>query len=544
MVYFTCDKTNGCNLTFMGFNINLQTHINLHTQEYEHSATISSNREFSSKMIGKNKFHFIINLDRSGSMCSNIGSPGENKSRINLAKQCLKELVMFLYTLVTEGKEVFISLVLFNNDVNLALEYVALTTQEVCIQIMNKIDNVVATGTTNIECAILKTIELEKYEADETFKFLISDGYITTGIIEAVKIKEDYSKFYNSTIGIGNENQYDKELLKTLSIEEEERSCFNSEEMKEQIIDSVFSNVSTIAESIVINNENIIDCINTNDNINSDGVIATGIKFTTKTFMILQNRPCNIDIINVPKAYIESGGYEALNNTVDTVNNYLIGDITVSMSSSSKPDYFNIKISLDITVHPDYKSSVMEKSFRKIQSFIDISKDIISIDIDDIASFASNFKKNKTILDKITNLITYIQSQDSVDLNNYLLGVLYKFKASIEPFISNSSFRSLSDPALCTPLRMCRSQTSSGSYAFAGRQVSMGYSMSASNLIEDDVSINSQDDLSEKKDDEVIINLPDNSNHHNSNLDNSNLLYPGVNNGCELYPGAKSNVKY
>ena len=63
----------------------------------------------------------------------------------------------------------------------------------------------------------------------------------------------------SSTIGIGNENHYDKELLKILSIEGEERSCFNSEEMKEQIIDSVFSNVSKIAESIVINNDNIID---------------------------------------------------------------------------------------------------------------------------------------------------------------------------------------------------------------------------------------------------------------------------------------------
>ena len=56
MVYFTCNKTNGCNLTFMGFNINMQTHRNLHTQEYEHSATISSTSVFSSKMIGKNKF--------------------------------------------------------------------------------------------------------------------------------------------------------------------------------------------------------------------------------------------------------------------------------------------------------------------------------------------------------------------------------------------------------------------------------------------------------------------------------------------------------
>ena len=81
---------------------------------------------------------------------------------------------------------------------------------------------------------------------------------------------------------------------------------------------------------------------------------------------------------------------------------------------------------------------------------------------------------------------------------------------------------------------MCRTQTSSGSYAFAGRQVSMGYSMSACNLVEDELSINSQDNLSEKKEEEVVINLPD----------NSNLLYSGVNNSCELYPGAKSNIKY
>lgn len=526
MVYFTCNKTNGCDLKFMGFNINLQTHLNLHQQDYEHSITISPNTAFCSKMISNNKYHIIINLDGSGSMCGNIGEPEEHKSRINLAKECLKELVMFLYTLVTEGKQVFISLIVFNSSAHVKLEYKALTSQEDCIKIMTEIDSVVARGTTDMGSAIIKTMDISHHEADETFKILISDGYITTGLIGVGQIKEDYPRFYNSTIGIGNENHYDKLLLQELSNEEEERSCFNSEEMKEQIIDSVFSNVSKIAKNIIVNTpENIMDCITSNKNVKEDGIINTDIKFTTKTFMVLKNNKCDITINNVPKTYIDSTGNHSSNeDIIDTVNSYLTGDITVSTKPSSEPDHYNIKITIDMTIHPYYKSSTMEKSFRNIQRFIDISNDIIEINLNDISSFASNFKKNKKMLDKITNLIKYTQSQDSSDVNNYMLGVLYKFKASIEPFTSNSSFMAINDPALCTPLRMCRSQTSSGSYAFAGRQVSMGYSMSASNLLDTPVPENFDEEGSETKEDEFVMNLPN----------NSSGLYPGA-----LYPGAK-----
>ena len=43
-------------------------------------------------------------------------------------------------------------------------------------------------------------------------------------------------------------------------------------------------------------------------------------------------------------------------------------------------------------------------------------------------------KKNKTIYDKIVNLIKYNNGCDVSEINNYMIGVLEKFKTSIKIF--------------------------------------------------------------------------------------------------------------
>ena len=136
---------------------------------------------------------------------------------------------------------------------------------------MKLIDDIHAGGATNIGSAIVNTIDIcKELEVDKTYKILISDGYITTGVVGVSQIKQDYKGFYNSSIGIGNELQYDKDLLQTLSEECEERACYDSNEMKEQIIDSVYSNVSKIADSVVVTEDSsIVSKINTSEELNT-----------------------------------------------------------------------------------------------------------------------------------------------------------------------------------------------------------------------------------------------------------------------------------
>lgn len=527
MFSFNCNELTGCNLSLAGFNLNIQTHKNLHSMSDEHAISISPNIGFSSKMIAANKLHFIINLDGSGSMGSNIDSYINGTSRMNLSKQCIKELVLFLYTLVTEGKEVFMSLVVFNNHVKVLLNHRKLTCQEDCIKLMCEIDKICATGTTNMGAAIVETMAIcANNPNDTTFKILISDGYITAGQIRIDEIKHNYEGFYNATIGIGNENDYDKILLKTLTSELDERSCFNSDEMKDQIIDSVFSNVTKIADKITIESGCIMSCISNNENVKQDGIIQKNVKFTTRVFVTTKTNMCNITINNVPIEYIKSGDYNISDGlTEERFSNQFIGSINATLMPCPGGEFVDITFHLNLKISDNYKSSVMDKSFRKIQNFIEVTESIMNIDLGNLSSFASDYKKNKSIHDKISNLIKYTHRLESNDQNNYMLGVLDKFKTSILPYISNNSNRSALDSSLSTPLRMCRSQTSSGNYAFFGRQVSMRYSMSAADLTIPDSQLNynsSEDECGPAPTLQIQSNVSE--------------LYPVVTN--ELYPGA------
>ena len=497
MFSFHCNKTTGANISVMGFNMNISTHKNLSNDRNEHAITLTPNITFSSDILKVHSLHIVFNVDISGSMLTRVpNGKTYSKSRIQLTKECLKEAVMFLYTMVTEGKEVYISIVTFNNSANNLVSKKAIINNDDCITLMKIIDEIHARGTTNIGSAILNTIDIcNELEVDKTYKILISDGYITTGVVGVSQIKQDYKGFYNSSIGIGNELQYDKDLLQALSEECEERACYDSNEMKEQIIDSVYSNVSKIADSVAVSEDSsIVGKINTCEEVNT---IHNDMKFTTKLFWITDKDSSSVKIKNVPVSYLKSGGYDISESPVSSsLNNINIGEITINLIPCKDSDFADIEFYLELSVKETYKSNKMEKSFRKIQNFIDITNQIMNLDIDNPETISQNYKNNKNIYDKIISLIKYIRECDANDINNYMIGVLDKFKTSIKPYTDEHCADYILNPAVATPLRMARTQTSSGSYAFVGRQVSMGYSMGIADFqsdTDDDVvnSVNS-----------------------------------------------------
>lgn len=497
MFSFHCNKTTGANISVMGFNMNIDTHKNLSNDRNEHAITLTPNITFSSDILKVHSLHIVFNVDISGSMLTRVpNGKTYSKSRIQLTKECLKEAVMFLYTMVTEGKEVYISIVTFNNSANNLVSKKAIINNDDCITLMKIIDEIHARGTTNIGSAILNTIDIcNELEVDKTYKILISDGYITTGVVGVSQIKQDYKGFYNSSIGIGNELQYDKDLLQALSEECEERACYDSNEMKEQIIDSVYSNVSKIADSVAVSEDSsIVSKINTCEEVNT---IHNDMKFTTKLFWITDKDSSSVKIKNVPVSYLKSGGYDISESPVSSsLNNINIGEITINLIPCKDSDFADIEFYLELSVKETYKSNKMEKSFRKIQNFIDITNQIMNLDIDNPETISQNYKNNKNIYDKIISLIKYIRECDANDINNYMIGVLDKFKTSIKPYTDEHCADYILNPAVATPLRMARTQTSSGSYAFVGRQVSMGYSMGIADFqsdTDDDVvnSVNS-----------------------------------------------------
>ena len=210
------------------------------------------------------------------------------------------------------------------------------------------------------------------------------------------------------------------------------------------------------------------------------------MKFASKIFWICDKDNFVIKIHNVPLSYLKSGGYDIKDSPVlGNFNNIHIGEITTYFKPSHDNEFANIEFKVDLSLNKTYKSNMMEKSFRKIQNFIDITNEIMDLDVNDPSSLSDNYKKNKTIYDKITNLIKYIKDCDVSEMNNYMLGVLEKFKTSIKPYTTEYSDDYIMNPPIATPLRMARTQTSSGSYAFVGRQVSMGYSMGINDYMSD-----------------------------------------------------------
>jgi hypothetical protein len=389
------------------------------------------------------------------------------------------------------------------------------------------------------------------------YKILISDGYVNTGLVGVPQIKDDYAGFYNSTIGIGDECDYDKSLLQTLTNEFSERSCFNSDEMKDQVIDSVFTNVSKVAENIKISTKDaVVSRINNSDDFENDGIISNNVKLTNKSLFIVNTDECSIEINGIPSSYLVSGGYDIVDGPVITsFNNLLLGEVQVISKTNDAMDTVSIVLNLLLKPSVVYKSNSMEKSFRKIQNFIDISNDILNLDLGDTSSFMmtkQTIKNIKILHGKTANLIKYVKELNNSDQNNYIIGVIHKFKSSLEPYIRKDGYRHLNNISLATPLRMCRAQTSSGSYAFAGRQVSMGYSIGINDLVINDTT------------DEQTVNSPVNSPVLTSPSNSSNTLYtqvpppppimgswggilnsgntPPVINSNELYPGAQSSA--
>ena len=170
MFSFNCNKTTGANISVMGFNMDINTHKNLSNNKNEHAITLTPNINFSSDILKVKSLHAVFNVDISGSMLTQVpNGKTYSKSRIQLTKECLKEAVMFLYTMVTEGKEVYISIVTFNNSANNLVSKKAIINNDDCINLMKIIDEIQARGATNIGSAIVNTIDIcNELEVDKT----------------------------------------------------------------------------------------------------------------------------------------------------------------------------------------------------------------------------------------------------------------------------------------------------------------------------------------------------------------------------------------
>jgi len=485
--------TNGKTVQFPGFNMSFVNVNHYSKPNNKIGMFMAPNLKFNSHIIKDNNFHIIFAVDNSGSMSAPIH---KFHTRLSICKSAIKETLRFLASIGDEGiKNVYVSIITFCSSATTIVEYQKINSESLGM-IIEKVNNVHSEDTTNIGAAI-ENIEqiVSKYHSDKNIKILLSDGHITQGM-DSKTIRQNFSKYFQSTIGIGKETDYDKQLLKEMSCEDEERSCLKSGQMKDHIVDSVFGNVSNMGNNLCIYG----NILTSNLNIESKKITSDTLNLNTHVFLTFQNsEPIDFSIQNVStqsvldsfKLFGESSDFEE--EIFLFSPNYEKSDEScfVHYVYDEETDSYSINGQV-VLANENSKSSKMRRLYNIIEQFIELSNVFKKLDLDtpDKTLFTN-------ILDKIDKNLSKIQNMDdSLRYTSYISSVLKEYKSSIEPLLDILNQNNYSYAVYRTasaPVRMCSAQSSRSNFAFMGRLASLNYSNPDGNGEDSDEEANVQD---------------------------------------------------
>jgi len=476
-------------IRFPGFNIS-QSATPHYSQNTKHiSCAIKSNLEFSSSIVKENALHIIFAQDQSGSMSQFVS--GAYKSRLEICKAALRDSVKFLSSLGDEGKTVYVSIILFSFSSTTVVNAVKINSSTLN-KVLEKINEIQATDTTDIGSAIQEIKKqihkTESLNIDRTIKILLSDGYVTSGI-SSLDLQNNCSEYFDSTIGIGKETEYDKELLLKLTQETDERSCIRESELNSHIVDSVFGKLSILGTQLVING----NLTTSNLEIKDKTIEKESVSLNTYIFLkYIGNESLAITIDNVSAdALLDK--FKKENNPKERIDFILLSPDYVTNSDSCFVEYLyreeNDSFTINIVVTRGMAGKNNKTMCKIIDDFICIANMFKNID------FSQPDKKlYNMVLDKINTLKdVYIDNLEFTnDFIDYISLVLSEYTNSIKPLLevvssngySMDAFRSAS-----APVRMCSVQSARSDFAFMGRLASISYSQN-SPFSEDSLGLN------------------------------------------------------
>jgi hypothetical protein len=112
-------------------------------------------------------------------------------------------------------------------------------------------------GSTNIHNVLVHTSELKRKYGNtqdmQTISILLSDGYVTSGLSrhqldELVQSNPEMK--YDVTIGIGEETEYDAELLKSITREDDVRGCPCIDDLYDNLLSCIFHKMNIFARNV------------------------------------------------------------------------------------------------------------------------------------------------------------------------------------------------------------------------------------------------------------------------------------------------------
>ena len=476
-------------VSFPGFNIHQSTNPHYQKSVKHISCVINSNIKFNSSVVKENALHIIFIQDHSGSMSQYV--MGTYRSRLDICKRALKDSVKFLSSLGDEGKDVYISIVCFSSKASIKVDTVKINSDSLS-DVLKSINKIHATDTTNIGSAIDKVEKLvlkaEDLDIDKTIKILLSDGYVTYGM-SSTELREKYVNYFDSTLGIGKETDYDKELLQKLTKESDERSCMKETEMNDHIVDSVFGKVSVLGTNLSID----ANLSKSNLDIEKGAIVKESLSLNTYIFIkYVGDNSFTFNVDNVAAAAILDL-FEKQGNPKERIDFVLLSPDYINSKDScyveynynSENDTFNIKF----VITRGNTGQNNKTLCRVVDEFIDVTNTFKSIDYG-----KPDKKMYESLLSKIDKLrLTYlININYDFDYIDYIKLVLDEYKESVKPLLEVLSQNAFSMDVYRTasaPMRMCSAQSARSNFAFMGRLASVSYSQNS-------VQYDSDDDLS------------------------------------------------
>jgi hypothetical protein len=482
--------------------VKIETSILKQNNEQLFSLFISPTQQFSHQSITHDIINVFIALDISGSMnCDvpNIDNTISNNSRYSCCIKSLQQLLQLFRKLVSIGKQIYIWVYAFNSITQPIIENYIIYDNDKCINdIITKCDNISPRFGTDISSVVRRiereTSYLRVSDNIRNISLLLSDGFTNEGMTSDQLINK-YSNFFDATIGIGEDDDYDMKLLKALSKEGMVRGCMTSDDIYDQLIDAIFNDLEVYANSMIINIPNDIKVIQSNSKYELDThnkIYFNKLRFSQPIMITFEGCPhsFNLQFNDIKLPILEEQDYTLKYENMDYME--------VSLAKINNNIYdIDVSFTDEATNHYDNNETVNIGYYTTISNYLHILKDFNSFDMNNIAEIeVLKSKINDTLLyianinTHMTHLMRIILSQfkvrletlhqnmliDELDMNVDELPELIPNYRNKKMRMTSDNNTPLSPSQSVTSVRIMRSQA--GNYASLSRELSEYYSQS------------------------------------------------------------------
>lgn len=417
--------------------VGIETSIFKDNNVSEFSLYITSNIPFSHNNIPYDIINIFIALDISGSMnvdVPNINNNINSYSRLQCCIQSINTLIEFLKKLVSSNKNINLWIYSFNSITTPIIEnYSIHNNKETTNFINNQLSNLYGRYNTDIG-TVIERIDREKSylrtdNNSNTISILLSDGFTNSGL-SSIDIKNTYSKFFDATIGIGEDADYDFDLLTALSKESRVRGCMTSDDIYDQIIDAVFNSFEVYMNSLKISIPNDIKLINSNIKYTTDShssIYFSKLRHSQPIILIFTGDPHSITF--------EMRGVK-IDSNISKINKRIYDNnddnslLELFLENVGQNDYIlDICLNEDGIDYIDNNLTINIGNYLLIRKFINIINEFNTFDINDISS-TKVIKENIDLLSTNLNISNDIRSiktmKTIIDIFKRRIDILYE----------------------------------------------------------------------------------------------------------------------